>query len=172
MPCIKLFQRICIIFLMLFLSFDLLYSQETYQDEDFKKNRRAAKYILSPGKGVLMMKVKIWGEVRNPGIYEVPSDIDLISLISSAGGPTSSARLSKIKLIRWQVSGDENKVVTVNLKEFIKTGDEKILPRVLPEDTIIVPANFLNLMSRILGYVSTVSSVTYFIVISYQNLRR
>jgi protein involved in polysaccharide export with SLBB domain len=37
------------------------------------------------------MQVNIWGFVKNPGRYEVPSSTDLIQLISFAGGPVQYA---------------------------------------------------------------------------------
>ena len=50
--------------------------------------------------GQLKIQVQIWGHVRNPGLYIVPDNIDLLSLVSLAGGPTESARLGDVKLVR------------------------------------------------------------------------
>ncbi len=67
----------------------------------------ASDYILGDEER-LEMVVAIWGEVRNPGEHRVPYNMNLVELISVAGGPTRSARLSKVQLTRqasqWSIS--------------------------------------------------------------------
>lgn len=101
--------------------------------------RSAAKYIFAPGTDALLMTVKVWGEVRQPGIYEVPIGLDLIELISSAGGPTSKAKLSKVKIIRTDVESEEERVMSANVREFLNTGDVNLVPIIKPGDTVVVP---------------------------------
>ena len=66
----------------------------------------------------LKIRTYIWGQVRNPGLYIVPDDTDLLTLISSAGGPTENAKLSKIRIIRSTVDGE--KVINIDMKEIIR----------------------------------------------------
>lgn len=47
----------------------------------------------------VLMSVHVWGEVRSPGTYLVPVESDLIAGISAAGGPTSVARLSDVRIV-------------------------------------------------------------------------
>ena len=49
-------------------------------------------YIASED-GTLLMYVNVWGHVKNPGTYLVYENIDLLTLISLAGGPISGANL-------------------------------------------------------------------------------
>ena len=65
-------------------------AQETSQNSD---------YILGDEEQLEMI-VAIWGEVKNPGEHRVPYNTNLVELISVAGGPTRSAKLSKVQLTR------------------------------------------------------------------------
>jgi polysaccharide export outer membrane protein len=46
------------------------------------------------------IKVQLWGYVKYPGYYVVPSGISLNELISFAGGPTEDAILEDIRLTK------------------------------------------------------------------------
>ena len=59
----------------------------------------AQEYIASDD-GTLLMYVNIWGHVKNPGTYLVYEGIDLLTLLSLAGGPSSGAQLRKIEIIQ------------------------------------------------------------------------
>jgi len=85
------------------------------------------------------MTVKVWGEVQKPGLYDIPIGTDLVELISSAGGPKDTAQLSKIKIIHGSKQDQQSQVSKVNVKEFLDTGDNSLIPEIKPNDTIIVP---------------------------------
>ena len=59
---------------------------------------RGAQYFLG-AEDELLMRVNIWGFVKKPGQYMVPTDTDLISLMSFAGGPVEQAKIKSIKII-------------------------------------------------------------------------
>ena len=80
-------------------------------------------------------KVYIWGEVGAPGMYAMTSGLDLLELLSMAGGPTRSADLTRIKIIRG-VRGEEFKF---NLKRAIVKGELFLL---MPGDVVVVPVAF------------------------------
>ena len=46
------------------------------------------------------MKVYISGEVRRPGVYELPADARLDDALQEAGGPTSDAALESVNLAK------------------------------------------------------------------------
>ena len=106
-----------------------------------------ARYIIDQETGQLMMKIRLWGEVKNPGVILVPSESDLIEIISHAGGPTSMSRLSKVQVIRNTPQNGEEKILTVNIEEFLETGDASIIPKIYPEDTIIVKSSLWRMVS-------------------------
>ncbi|HCK99692.1 MAG TPA: hypothetical protein DHW42_06275 [Candidatus Marinimicrobia bacterium] len=116
------------------------FGQETLRTQSDLTNRsNASRYILSATNDALLMTVKVWGEVKKPGLYDVPIGTDLVELISSAGGPTSMAKLTKIKVIHSSQKDEENYVTTIDIKEFLDTGNSKLIPEIRPNDTIVVP---------------------------------
>jgi len=128
-----------------------------------------SRYIFSPGTDALLMTVKIWGEVVKPGLYDIPIGTDLIELLSSAGGPTTRAKLSRIKIIHASTTEGAGGVVTVDVADFLKNGDSKLIPEIKPNDTIVVPVKptqyiltSLSWTQQVLSLVSIYSMVLYY----------
>ena len=82
-------------------------------------------------------KIYVTGHVLQPGKYTFEAIPDLWKIILEAGGPAETALIDHIKIIRG--GAEANKIITVNLAEFLKHGDQTKLPRVYPGDTIHVP---------------------------------
>lgn len=110
-----------------------------------KQNNYSASYVIPSSSGI-SMAVNVWGEVRAPGQYLIPYSInlDIVSLLSQAGGPTSNAKLSEVILLRETDNAGEQQKIIVDLKEFTKTGDRSKLPTLQPNDTIIILPTFWN----------------------------
>lgn len=126
---------------------------------------RGAQYLIGRQDEVLI-KVNIWGFVRMPGQYLVPSDTDLISLISYAGGPTEDAQITKVKLVRTVnvspqgVNSDPKKKIYVfNVKKFLEEGDESENPQLMPNDTILISGSTVHLLSKLLEFGSRLTFV-------------
>jgi protein involved in polysaccharide export with SLBB domain len=113
--------------------------------QNFQSANRAAQYVLGNG-DVLLVTVNLWGHVLKPGIYSVPSTYTLIDLISSAGGPLSTARLSDIRIVR-----KNQQVLKVNLEKFLKTGDSSMIPPLEPGDTIIVSGSIQDIFTKLVA---------------------
>ena len=79
------------------------------------------------------MYVNIWGHVKNPGTYLVYEGIDLMTLISLAGGPLTGANLSKIRLIRL----DEEMIIDLN-SHLNNNRSDTPAPTINPHDTIYI----------------------------------
>jgi hypothetical protein len=93
-------------------------------------------YIAKPGE--LTMQVNLWGFVKNPGRYEVPSSTDLIQLISFAGGPVQYAKLDEVKLTRMilnDTTGAKQEIV-LNLEHLDKLKQSSLA--LYPGDTIFI----------------------------------
>lgn len=105
----------------------------------------------------LKIRTYIWGQVRNPGLYIVPDDTDLLTLISSAGGPTENAKLSKIRIIRSTIEGE--KVITINMKEYLETGQAEIIPILQPGDTVIVSGSTYYAFTKAVNWLSQIAVI-------------
>ncbi len=105
----------------------------------------------------LKIRTYIWGQVRNPGLYIVPDDTDLLTLISSAGGPTENAKLSKIRIIRSTAEGE--KVIWVDLKEYIETGEAELIPILKPGDTIIISGSTYYAFTKAVNWLSQIAVI-------------
>ncbi len=116
---------------------------------------RAAQYFLGTT-DELLIRVNIWGFVNKPGQYMVPSETDLISLISYAGGPQPLAKLSKIRIVRKTLNSGKDEIIEINVKKFIENGNVKI-PALKPDDTIIVKASRWHYFNLSLEYISKVA---------------
>ncbi len=112
------------------------------------------RYIIDPETGKLSMTIRVWGEVKKPGMTIVPSDADLISLLSYVGGPTDKAKLSNIQIIRYNIIEGEERIVFSDLEAFLETGDDKYIPVIYPNDTVIVKGTVWKILSAATPYIN------------------
>lgn len=136
--------------------FILLLISSTYAQDSqaqIQYGDRPAQYILG-GTDILLITVNLWGHVQRPGIYSIPSAYGLIDLISSAGGPMSTARLSDVRIIRTN-----QQVINVDVEKFIKTGNSELLPLLQPGDTIIVSGSAYDVFTRFIGIVRDIAII-------------
>lgn len=105
----------------------------------------------------LKIKAYIWGQVKNPGLYIVPDNTDLLTLISSAGGPTENAKLSKIRIVRPTAEGE--KIRWVYLKDYVETGNYDLIPILQPGDTVIVSGTIYYAFQKMAQFLSQVAIV-------------
>lgn len=136
-------RKACLSLIFVILLFFSTYAQDVQLPVQY--GDRPAQYILGD-KDVLLITVNLWGHVKKPGIYNIPSNFTLIELLSSAGGPLKTARLNDIRIIR-----KNQEVITVDIEEFIKTGDSGLIPQLQPGDTIIVPGSISDIFTRIVA---------------------
>ncbi len=135
-----------------------LAAQQTQQNYQSANNSSAYMYSGTiTGAEQLKIYAYIWGQIRKPGLYIVPDDTDLLTILSLAGGPTETAKLSQIKIIR-PTAGKE-KVFLVNLKKYMETGDEKMIPVLKPGDTIVVSGTVFYGFTKITDFISKVAVI-------------
>lgn len=103
----------------------------------------------------LMINTYIWGQVRNPGLYKIPDNTDLLTLISSAGGPTEQAKLTKVKIVRPTAEGE--KIIFVDLNKYMKTGDMSLIPIMKPGDTVFVAGTAFYAIERIATFLGNMA---------------
>ena len=121
---------------------------------------RPAQYILGSG-DVLLISVNLWGHVLKPGIYSVPSSFGIIDLLSSAGGPLPSARLNDIRIIR-----KNQEVITVNVQEFIKTGNQDLLVALQPGDVIVVSGSIGDIFRSVVTFVRDMAIILNVVILA------
>lgn len=118
----------------------------------------------------LLLPVNILGLVNKPGQYMVPYRTDLITLIAFAGGFREDAKISKVKIIRnittngryatngkYATNGRRKKkarIYVVDIKKYFKTGDQRQIPKLKPDDTIIVTGSTTRTINKIFSFVS------------------
>tara|TARA_Y100001935_G_scaffold233652_1_gene216258 strand:+ start:3498 stop:3992 length:495 start_codon:yes stop_codon:yes gene_type:complete len=128
-------------------------------NDNFRSYQLSSKKYFTDSDGTIMMKVNVWGHVNSPGGHMVYDGIDFASLLSIVGGPLNGADLKKVRLYR-EVP-DQNGYLTykINLDDFIRSGDRREFIKINPNDTIIVPQKFTNVIMRQIGTVNTFLSL-------------
>ena len=119
---------------------------------------RAAQYYLGMG-DELLVPVNIWGFILKPGQYMVPNRTDLISLLSFAGGPSEGAKISNVKIVRSDPKLG-NTIIKVDVKKYLKTADQRLIPTLKPGDTIVVKGTTFNWIRQFIGFISNLAIFT------------
>ena len=151
------FIGICIIALSFFFQVN---SQDINTQSALQFGDRPAQYVLG-NNDVLLITVNLWGHIQKPGIYNIPSSFGIIDLLSSAGGPLKTARLNDVRIIR-----KNQEVITVNIEEFIKTGNQDLLVLLQPGDVIIVSGSISDIFGRIIGIMRDLAIIANVIVLA------
>ncbi|NOI02376.1 sugar ABC transporter substrate-binding protein [Vibrio kanaloae] len=77
--------------------------------------------------------IKVFGEVNAPGSFTYKENTDLVDVLMRSGGVTRYAGVEQIRVI-------SNSTPTLfNLKRYLDSGDESLLPVLQPGSTIFVP---------------------------------
>jgi polysaccharide export outer membrane protein len=77
------------------------------------------------------------GEVRFPGKYSFPQDVNVWEAIREAGGPVPSANLSSVRIVQDRARGGASSLV--DIQAGLDNGTVENLPMLKPGDTIIIP---------------------------------
>jgi protein involved in polysaccharide export with SLBB domain len=77
--------------------------------------------------------VKVFGEVNSPGSFSYRESMNIIDLLMRAGGVTRYAGVEQIRVI------SKGEPVPFNLKDYLDTGNETLLPTLVSGATIFVP---------------------------------
>ena len=157
----SLFQLFFSLGFVVILSPSALFAQQT--QSDFAQTRPSASaasyyYIAKPGE--LTMQVNIWGFVKNPGRYEVPTSTDLIQLISFAGGPVQYAKLDEVQLTRLiekDTSGARQEII-IDLEHLDKL--KKASLALYPGDTIFLDHTAWLTIRDVFSVVTTAALIT------------
>jgi hypothetical protein len=120
----------------------------------------AASYYYIGKPGELTMNINLWGAVKNPGRYEVPSSTDLVQLLSYAGGPLESGTIDDIRIARLVRSDSSVTRVEyyVDLRDLSKVDLGKLALQ--PGDTIFIDYSSWNTFRDVFVVVGVLALVT------------
>jgi hypothetical protein len=119
----------------------------------------------------LNITVSLWGYVRNPGRYVIPSGSNLVEFLSYAGGPSEGADLSEVKVYRKVLARDSTiveRTFTYDIEEILaRTSVAKTreggVPTMFPGDIVVVDGStrgqWMNVVSIIVQVIWAVTSV-------------
>lgn len=107
---------------------DALYIPELPAGETLDQHL-IARSSLSPA----TVRVRVVGEVNNPGEIQVPPNSSLSSAVAIAGGPTDDARLNRVAFVRMNETGQIERQ-TIDLSNLtdsyqVQEGDVLIVPK-------------------------------------------
>lgn len=160
---IKLFKDHIVFFILL----SILFSQGNI----IGKNIGDSNQISSSGEqyftsddGIIRIYVNVIGHVKNPGTYLVYEDVDLLTLLSIAGGPLPGANFKSIKLY------NNGEIVNLNLKDIMtKTTKDRVF-KIKPNNTILVEQKlFYSLYATSNVFTSLLTFINLYISISQIN---
>jgi len=121
-----------------------------------------AHYSLAQEENLGMYKVYIWGEVKSPGAYQLATRPDIIELISTAGGPTQNADLTRVTVIKAM----DGKVERINLKALVRAnrridsssgGLAQAVIFLTSGDVVLIPTNFWAKVKQDLPIITTLA---------------
>lgn len=129
--------------IMVFVFISPLFAQEDIQIGSDLKNR------LQPQGGLfdysdpsdINIKVKLWGYVKYPGSYIIPSRSSIDDLLSLAGGPLEAANLDDTRILRG--TSDSSKVLykydfnALLWEDSLSTTIK--FPKLLAGDVVLIP---------------------------------
>ena len=150
---------------VLILNTMLLTSIAFAQDEVFSLKKavpnNTQEYFAGAMPGSVMMKVNMLGAIHKPGVYNVPINSELNSVLSYAGGPTIDAKLDEVMVRSKQ--GAKNKVKRVDLEEFFSNQDASPY-RLKPDDYVYIEQKQKIISNEILQTTTLVSSILGIVV--------
>ena len=98
------------------------------------------------------MIVYVLGQVRTPGPVKTYEGATIQEVLMGAGGPLETANIEKIKIVHKN-SSDET-AEYCSLKDFMANGSLSALPRLKPDDTIILLAAEKSSKVKVIGAVN------------------
>jgi len=135
-------------------------AQLTVADASLLRTTSASYYFVAKP-GELTMQVNLWGFVRNPGYYEIPTSTDLVQLLSYAGGPIQDATLGNVKVTRNIKNEDGSSgrwSYTVDLEDLEEVPTDQLL--LYPGDTIFIDYSSWLTMRDIFQVITVAAVVT------------
>lgn len=153
-------------------SISLIFSTISAQAEgsffEIKEPPRAAEYIYRSSQKESLIGVQLLGAVKHPGLYYVPSNTDILKLVTLAGG-VEDADLSEVIVRKTDPSQG---VYELDMNKFMKSSSDSKPFKLSQDDFIFIPKKepwISNDVSRTITLVSLVTSIVLTAVLIEKN---
>jgi competence protein ComEA len=138
---------------MVFLTFITSVSQAAAQNDlglvgDIRPPQQASEYIYRSSPKESLISVQLLGAIQKPGVYYVPTNTDLLKLLTLAGGSTNSGDLSEVMVrksepekwadLKSKAVDEHRGTYEVDIQELIKIGGSSSL-KMNHDDLVYVP---------------------------------
>jgi len=114
----------------------------------------------------VLITVKVLGEVRSPGLYRVPQNTTLVTLLTLSGGVTSDASGEVVI-----TNADLKSRKTYDFND-LNRNENAVNPIVRIEDTVFVPKKSRLIGENTVAVISVLSSITTIILAIFVIARR
>ncbi|MDF2152163.1 SLBB domain-containing protein [Vibrio sp. CAU 1672] len=114
-------------------SLDVLFVPASPLVGNIEQEFDAAKLANSGDSADSARAIKVFGEVNAPGSFSYKPNSTLVDIVMRAGGVTRYASVEQIRIIT------NNTPILFNLKQYLDSGDQNLLPTIEPGATIFVP---------------------------------
>lgn len=118
----------------------LFFSQQLLANNDRMDRYRIgtpSEFVFQSYKGQELMTIKLLGAVRKSGLYHVPKEMDLATLLSLAGGTTSDANLKNVLIGQKSDSKKVKRSLEINVEEKLEEGKINLYD-LKPDDVVLV----------------------------------
>lgn len=105
-----------------------------------------------------LIPIRLIGAIKNAGLYHIPSDMKLTTLIALAGGTTAEADIENIIIGNDQKNKETIKSKNINIEQILKNGAETDYTLV-PNDIVLVKNKSPMISNDTLRTVSVISIV-------------
>ena len=107
------------------------------------------------------MNINVIGHVASPGSYKIYEGADILTILSTAGGPLPGSKLGEILIYR---RGDQK--MKFNLVKYMNNGNYLDI-KFKPNDTILVKQSSSSILFSKIGFLNIIISViNLYVVIS------
>ena len=125
-----------IFLLLIFISASIQASQIDSRITKYGNLGLTGENYITGDDGIVRMPINVWGHVKSPGTYLIYDSVDILTLLSIAGGPLKGANFKNVTII----SNDGHKK-NINIDKMISNRD-LFTQKIEPYDTIVVEEKF------------------------------
>jgi hypothetical protein len=134
---------------------------------------QTSEYIYRVDSDEPLISIYLLGAVGRPGLYHVPTKMDLLSLLTLAGGALAGAETDRI-LIKGQEAGPSDRQIRFDLEGAVRGEGSARVPLMSNDVVYVTPgkAGVSTTLLTVVGIVSGVLGIVATSVLLTQNLKK